>query len=758
MRKSYYRSTLLKRYVLYNLCFVLIPVLLLISIYWKSCFEQIVIEYETTHRYSLKQVMKNVDEKLETIKLMANQLSYDPDLTPYQLQESKYGRYKAISRLKTYHSHANFLDEMILFIRGDTTLYSDKGVMPIDYFLNTHYQLVGDWSYGEFYDLIYDTPSFGHSPPERFLTINGTQRMAVITYPWGNKTGRFGTIIGLIDATFFENLLSDIDSEIDNAFFILNQKGEILFSSQNNVEYSNEELSRLISDNNGITTKRIGMEKHSIIAMRSDVNNWTYVSVFPNSQFAGRLISVKRPVITFLSVILLICIVSGVLLAFRNYIPILRINTVLRKMTPVKDNTKDKDELKQISSSIQTIIDSNQGMKNQIEENRAMLTERFLHKILTNSANFGSEKFSEEMKNLRIDLSGPHFCVIVFKPPRKLLLTERQTATESIRTLDLGYTHYCIEMDYQGYFAIILNTDMNDNNIPKISNTIRETLYNVLNIEPILGVGHTYENVSMISRSFTEAVSAAEATVYSGNLTAFFYELKTQRHSSPYWYPSKSQLRLIQGINQCNIITVEESIAELSELLHTQNHSSDAISLRFIVYGIVQDLWPIVEKIKLDEGEKEIDLLIHYTSINEFLGRLKKLSFNIISIIESQNKNEEKAVYEDILSYIDKNYKDRNLSLKGIASQFDMTDSYLSRFFRNNSGVNFIDYLTKKRMDEACRLLIETDMLVRDVMEKVGYIDLASFSRKFKQIYGISPGKYRSEKRKQAKGNVTIKT
>ena len=87
--------------------------------------------------------------------------------------------------------------------------------------------------------------------------------------------------------------------------------------------------------------------------------------MFPNSQFAGRLISVKRPVITFLSVILLICIVSGVLLAFRNYIPILRINTVLRKMTPVKDNTKDKDELKQISSSIQTIIDSNQGMKNQ---------------------------------------------------------------------------------------------------------------------------------------------------------------------------------------------------------------------------------------------------------------------------------------------------------------------------------------------------------------------------------------------------------
>lgn len=757
MRKNYYRSALFKKYVLYNLCFVLIPVLLLISIYWQNCFKQIITEYETTHRYALKQVMKNVDEKLETIKLMANQLSYDPDLTPYQLQESKYGRYKAISRLKTYHSQANFLDEMILFIRGDSTLYSDKGVMPFDYFLNTRYQLEG-WSYGEFYDLIYDTASFGFSPTDSFLSLNGTQRMTVITYPWGNKTGRFGTIIGQIDVNYFEKLLSGIDSEIDNAFFILNQEGELLFSNQNNVKYDFKELSDIILDSNGITTKRIGMTNHSIIALRSEVNNWMYVSVFPNSQFANRLISVKRPVIAFLSAILVICIVSGILLAFRNYIPIHRITVFLRKMIPMKDNAKDRDELKEISSSIHTIISNNEGMKNQIEENRAMLTERFLHRILTRSANYSSDKFSEKNKNLRIDLSGPHYCVIVFKPPRKLLLTERQIVTESIRSLDFDYAHYCIEMDYQGYFAIILNSDMNEVNISKIANTIRETLYGDLNIEPILGIGHTYENVSMISRSFTEAVSAAEATVHSGNYTAFFDELKTQRHSSPYWYPSKAQLRLIQGINQCNTATVEECIMELSELLHTQKLSSDSISLRFIVSGIVQQLWPLVEKNKLDDGEKEIDLLIHYTSINDFLGRLKKLCYNIIAVIESQNKNQQKKVYENILSYIDINYKDQNLSLKGIASRFDMTDSYLSRFFRNNSGVNFIDYITKKRMDEACRLLYETDLLVKDVMEKVGYIDLASFSRKFKQVYGISPGKYRSEKRKKKNVNVAAKT
>lgn len=757
--KNYRKSTLLKRYVLYNLCFVLIPVMLLILIYWQSSFEQIVNEFETTQRYALKQVMKNIDGKLETIRLMANQLSYDPDLTPYQLQESKYGRYKAINRLKTYHSQANFLDEMILFIRGDDTLYSDKGVMSLDYFVNTHYQFIGDWGYGDFYGLIYDTPDFGFSSGNNYLSHKGTDRLAVLTYPWGNKTGRFGTIIGLIKAQSFEQLLTSIESDIDNALFILNSKGEILFSSQHNVEYSASDISNLIQNKEEISRQKIGNRTHSVIITQSDVNGWIYISVFPNTQFAARLINVKKPILAIISVILIICIATGVLLAFRNYVPIHRITMFLRQMTPQKESSdkKAKDELKEISKSIKVIINNNEGMKNQIEENRAVLAEQFLYKILTSNVNFNSPKFTENLKNLGIDLSGPYFSVIVFKPPRKLVLKERESVKEAIGCIKFKLAHYCVEMDYQGCFAIILNSDTSDKNMLKAVQRIKEELSSALNIEPILGIGHTYNGITMLNRSFTEAVSAAEAAVHSGNLIAFFDELKTRRHSSPYWYPTKAQLRLIQGLNQGNRVTVEESIAELSELFHTQKLDSDAICLRFMAFGIVQEIWPIVEKMKLEDGNEDIDLLIHHTDINDFLYNLKRLCFRIIDVIESQTKNEEKLVFDEIINYIDMNYMNQNLSLKGLASRFDMTDSYLSRFFRNNSGMNFIDYLTKKRMDEACRLLCKTDLLVKDVMERVGYIDLASFSRKFKQIYGVSPGKYREQKNQQMKKNIIVK-
>lgn len=728
---------------------------ILIIIYWTSARQQIINEFETTHRYSMTQVMRNIDGKLDTIRLMANQLSYDSDLTPYQLQESQYGRYKAINRLKTYHSHANFLDDMILYIRGDKTLYSSNGVLALEFFTKDKYRYEGNWDAEDFIRFIHDAPNFGFSPKGCFLLSNDaySDRKVVLTYPWGNNTGRFGTIIGIISANYFEQLLTGIESDIRNAFFILNENGDILFSAQNEVSYTPHQLEEMISaSDEGIYRIKTGTGWHSVIILRSEQNNWAYVSTFPQAQFTTRLFHVKTPILVILCMILLVSVIAGVLLAFRNYLPIRRLTDFLGQRLPAKDSAekRDKDELLEIGRSIQAIVRNSEGMKSQLEESRIIMAEQFLYKIMTQSNYLSLPGYREKQQAFGIELNGPCFCVIVFKPPRKLTIAEIEKAIEEIRLIEWEKPFYCVEMDYMGYLAILFNVTKETEKIREAAQAVQEKLYRAIGLAPILGVGHTYDSPDMISRSFTEAVSAAEATVYGENSTAFFDELKTQRHSSPYWYPPKALLRLMQGLNQGNSSTVNESIAELSELLHTQRLESDALSLRFMISGIIQHIWPIVEKMKLDKGNKAIDEMIHYSSINDFLDHLRTLSAEIIETIENRTRKEQGKLFESIISYIEQHYMDQNLSLKSLASRFDMTDSYLSRFFSNNSGMNFIDFLTEKRMAEASRLLCETDMRVRDIMEKVGYIDLASFTRKFKQLFGTSPGQFRAERRKNA--------
>ena len=83
------------------------------------------------------------------------------------------------------------------------------------------------------------------------------------------------------------------------------------------------------------------------------------------------------------------------------------------------------------------------------------------------------------------------------------------------------------------------------------------------------------------------------------------------------------------------------------------------------------------------------------------------------------------------------------MSLSYVADQFGIRDSYLSKQFKEKMGENFIDYLLRLRLEEAARLLRETNMTVKQVVNQVGYEDATSFAKNFSKKYGMTPGIYK---------------
>ena len=61
--------------------------------------------------------------------------------------------------------------------------------------------------------------------------------------------------------------------------------------------------------------------------------------------------------------------------------------------------------------------------------------------------------------------------------------------------------------------------------------------------------------------------------------------------------------------------------------------------------------------------------------------------------------------------------------------------------------MNYNDYLSGLRMEQARRLLEITDLKLQDIVLRVGYVDAASFSRKFKALEGESPNEYHVRRR-----------
>ncbi|GAA3399949.1 helix-turn-helix domain-containing protein [Paenibacillus hodogayensis] len=97
-----------------------------------------------------------------------------------------------------------------------------------------------------------------------------------------------------------------------------------------------------------------------------------------------------------------------------------------------------------------------------------------------------------------------------------------------------------------------------------------------------------------------------------------------------------------------------------------------------------------------------------------------------------------------VKQYISEHYANPDLSHAHLESEFGLSASYLSRLFKEEFGVKFIDYLTQTRMEQATVLLKQhPDKTIQAIAEQVGYMHGITFIRAFKKSTGSTPGIFR---------------
>jgi YesN/AraC family two-component response regulator len=165
------------------------------------------------------------------------------------------------------------------------------------------------------------------------------------------------------------------------------------------------------------------------------------------------------------------------------------------------------------------------------------------------------------------------------------------------------------------------------------------------------------------------------------------------------------------------------------------------------LFFVPADEKPFLQKLQeeLNKAEKE-NITVLADSPSEF-HQLQAIYMKLFDRLNQEYKewgklNQLHTLISEALKLIHDHYMD-NLTLEKVSDAIHVSPAYFSRLFLKETGITFIDYLTKYRIDRARHLLLHTDLRTYEIAEKVGYKNSKYFLKVFKKWVGTTPGEFR---------------
>lgn len=142
------------------------------------------------------------------------------------------------------------------------------------------------------------------------------------------------------------------------------------------------------------------------------------------------------------------------------------------------------------------------------------------------------------------------------------------------------------------------------------------------------------------------------------------------------------------------------------------------------------------------------DYLLKPIRYNELLSCMERVKEELAKDRPQQEETgKQESYYEKIIAavkeYLENHF--REASLENAAEQVNLSASYLSKIFKEKSGVGFSEYLLRVRMQKACEMLKDIRYRSYDIAYYVGYDNPKNFSRAFKAYHNLSPSEYRNQ-------------
>lgn len=673
----------------------------------------------------LLNTINSIEKEFAVLDELVSLINSNPRIVKYaNFQDShlspsvNYNAYEVLKDLATYVNGNNFIEDIYIFFNNESVITSTYKAENKFYFKH-----------------IDNKRTFIHNYLNKYnyknITFTGKDEDDVNIYyinslPIGNKSNPKA------------NVIIKINSNVIKSFVKNNQ-----FTEKTEITVFNDEQIPIIKHN----TKSELYDDNNIVraSVISSVLNWKMVATIPRTEFEANLMSIRSTIIAVLIIALLIGTIIAVYFSYRNCRPIVNLIKILNRE---EINSANDKIFKNIENNIIRTINENKALKEKIDKQARLVTNSVVEKLLKQELD-DEKEINEiiEVSNIEVKYSKFIVCSI------KLYISENYKINYSII---INKLKELIEREQKGYVFYI-----NEANISMLIEVINEQnfnpiefgrkiiqMLNIYNVHSTIGIGSYCNSIREINKSYKEALLALNVLSRDKGDVILYDAIKNLNDTkTKYYYPIKVEQEIINSVKSGDMKKVEKILEKIYDENFKEIQLSGHIS-RILIYNIVSTVIKIMVELELDlskfEDAKALHHLFEAEKVNDVYNSLISTYSVICDFVNQNKKSKNRYLFEKIENYLEKEYCNSEISLDFVARKFNLSASYLSRFFKEQSGVNFNDYLQKLRIEKAKEIFTHNEnILVQDVAFKVGYNNSGALIRAFNKYEGITPGEYK---------------
>ncbi|NEW08585.1 helix-turn-helix transcriptional regulator [Paenibacillus sp. SYP-B3998] len=263
------------------------------------------------------------------------------------------------------------------------------------------------------------------------------------------------------------------------------------------------------------------------------------------------------------------------------------------------------------------------------------------------------------------------------------------------------------------------------------------------------GIGTYYDDPYKLHLSYGEAKESLIDRFFQGNRMIFQYEQQRNIHEER--TEPVSQEEKIELLSRVRIGDEDGSIAYLAVLLerlagvykhNVDRFKSEAYDLILSLSRMVVDLGGNASEI-LSDNARMLQNLYSTIRYDKFVLKLSSYWRKLARQVADDHALEVSPVIRSAIVYIKEHHQEKML-LTEIAQRCYLSTHYFAHLFKKETGLSFVDFLNKVRIEKSAYFLEKTELSVQEIAAHVGIQDANYFARKFKMIMGCSPTDYRS--------------